>query len=170
MKSAIGTAYDQVRAALTGLHEPLPTRDDFAAKLSACVAEFGDTTGLRAELIVADATALMMPPVVQTQALHIVRESLVNIRRHAQAQQVQVQIGRVNGSARFVIADDGRGFDLNNVDGGQHLGLGIMRTRAERCGGSLDVVSTPGRGTTISATLPLVEEQKEQLCLAPALC
>jgi len=157
MKSAIGTAYDQVRAALTGLHEPLPTRDDFAAKLSACVAEFGDTTGLRTELIVADATALMMPPVVQTQALHIVRESLVNIRRHAQAQQVQVQVGRVNGSARFVIADDGRGFDLNNVDGGQHLGLGIMRTRAERCGGSLDVVSTPGRGTTISATLPLAE-------------
>ncbi|MBI5566578.1 MAG: type IV pili methyl-accepting chemotaxis transducer N-terminal domain-containing protein [Chloroflexi bacterium] len=157
MKSAIGTAYDQVRMALTGLHEPLPTRDDFAAKLSACVAEFGDTTGLRAELIVADSTALMMPPVVQTQALHIVRESLVNIRRHAQAQQVQVQVGRVNGSARFVIADDGRGFDLNNVDGGQHLGLGIMRTRAERCGGSLDVVSTPGRGTTISATLPLVE-------------
>ena len=75
----------------------------------------------------------------------------------AEAQQVQVQVGRVNGSARFVIADDGRGFDLNNVDGGQHLGLGIMRTRAERCGGSLDVVSTPGRGTTISATLPLAE-------------
>lgn len=157
MKSAIGTAYDQVRAALTGLHEPPPTRDDFAAKLSACVAEFGDMTGLRAELIVADATALMMPPVVQTQALHIVRESLANIRRHAQAQQVQVQVGRVNGSARFVIADDGRGFNPNDVDGGQHLGLGIMRTRAERCGGSLDVASTPGRGTQISATLPLAE-------------
>jgi len=157
MKSAIGTAYDQVRAALTGLHEPLPTRHDFAAKLSACVAEFGDTTGLRAELIVADATALMMPPVVQTQALHIVRESLVNIRRHAQAQQVQVQVGRVNGSARFVIADDGRGFDVKAVAGDQHLGLNIMRTRAKRCGGSLDVVSTPGRGTTISAMLPLVE-------------
>lgn len=155
MKSAIGTAYDQVRAALTGLHEPLRPADDFLAKLTACVNDFNDLTGLKAEL-----TATVIPPltpVVQTQALHIVRESLVNIRRHAQAQRVQVQVGRVNGSARFVIADDGRGFDPNDIDGGQHLGLGIMRTRAERCGGSFDVASMPGHGTTISALLPLAE-------------
>jgi len=153
MKSAIGTAYDQVRTALTGLHEPLRPADDFLAKLTACVNDFNDLTGFKAELT---ATAIPpLTPVVQTQALHIVRESLVNIRRYAQAQRVQVQVGRVNGSARFVIADDGRGFDPTDVDGGQHLGLGIMRTRAERCGGALKVESTPGSGTTITATLPV---------------
>lgn len=154
MKAAIGAAYDQVRVALTGLRQP-PARADFAARLTACVADFNDLSGAQAELIVRDAPPLT--PVVQAQALHIVREALANIRRHAQAQRVSVCVERVNGSAQFTVADDGCGFDVAAVDGDQHLGLSIMRARAERCGGALKIESTPGRGATITATLPVAE-------------
>ncbi len=155
MKAAIGAAYGQIRTALTGLRETSSQPDDFTIKLAACVDDFNDLTHLRAELTADEVLPLM--PVVQAQALHIVRESLANIRRHAQAQHVSVRVERQNGSACFLIVDDGRGFDVNAVDSDQHLGLSIMRARAERCGGRLDVISKPGRGTTISALLPLAD-------------
>jgi signal transduction histidine kinase len=85
-----------------------------------------------------------LPRVTQTQAYHIVREALINARRHAQAQQVQITVERYNGLAQFTIVDDGCGFNLNEIDGQPHLGLSIMPTRAERCGGLLEVNSAPG--------------------------
>jgi signal transduction histidine kinase len=68
---------------------------------------------------------------------------------------VQITVERHNGLAQFTIADDGCGFTPTDIDGQHHLGLSIMRTRAERCGGTLDVKSEPGQGTQIVARLPL---------------
>jgi two-component system nitrate/nitrite sensor histidine kinase NarX len=93
----------------------------------------------------------------QTQAYHNVREALINVRRHAQAQHVQITVERSGGCAQLTIADDGCGFNPMEIDGAHHLGLSIMRTRAERCGGSLEVKSEPGPGTRIVARLPVVE-------------
>jgi signal transduction histidine kinase len=107
------------------------------------------------ELSINDASALALSRVAQTQAYHIVREALINVRRHAQARHVIVTVGRINGTASFTIEDDGRGFERAAVDEQQHLGLSIMRTRAERCGGSLQVESELGKGTKVTALLPV---------------
>jgi two-component system, NarL family, nitrate/nitrite sensor histidine kinase NarX len=115
------------------------------------------SSDLQVELNLVDASALALPRVVQTQAYHIVREALLNVQRHARAQRVQITVERCNGLARFCIQDDGRGFQPEEVDRQQHLGLTIMRTRAERCGGSLQVESTPGHGTRIAADLTAAE-------------
>jgi two-component system nitrate/nitrite sensor histidine kinase NarX len=157
MKSAIGEAYGQVRAALVGLHEPPPATDDLAQKLAASVADFQQISGLTANLIVADPSALALPRVTQTQALHIVREALANVQRHAQARQVWVRIERVaqRGDACFTVEDDGCGFDPQMVVTDHHLGLVIMRTRAERSGGRLAVESALGAGTKVVASFPL---------------
>ncbi len=155
MKSAIGEAYGQVRAALVGLREPPPATDDLAQKLAASVADFQEASGLTAHLIVADPSALALPRVTQTQALHIVREALANVQRHAQARQVQVRVERSNGDARFTVEDDGCGFDPQSVATEHHLGLVIMRTRAERSGGKLAVTSASGAGTKVVASFPL---------------
>jgi two-component system nitrate/nitrite sensor histidine kinase NarX len=157
MKRAIDTAYGQVRAALAGLREAAPTADDLWARREACVAEARAASPASIELQIADASALALPRLVQTQVYHIMREALINARRHAQAQHVQITVERCNGSAQFTIADDGCGFRPTDVDPQQHLGLTIMRTRAERCGGSLDVKSEPGYGTQIVARLPMVD-------------
>jgi two-component system nitrate/nitrite sensor histidine kinase NarX len=155
MKSAIDTAYGQVRAALTGLRDAAPSADDLWTRLEACVAEARAASAAQIDLMIDDASAPALPRVAQTQAYHIVREALINARRHAQAQQVQINVARSNGMAQITITDDGCGFDPNEIDGQHHLGLSIMRTRAQRCGGSLEVRSEPGQGTQIVARLPL---------------
>jgi hypothetical protein len=85
MKSAIGGAYEQVRAALVGLSEPVPGADDFAYKLNASLEEMRRVTFLPITLEIADSSALALPRLVQAQAIHIVREALVNTHKHAQA-------------------------------------------------------------------------------------
>lgn len=155
MKEAIGVAYQQVRTALVGLREPSPSVDDFAQKLSAYLSDFREATPLEVELIVADPYAFALPPLMQTQAMHIIRESLTNARRHAHARRVVVRVERVNDHARFAIEDDGWGFDPQAIVSDAHLGLTIMRARAERSGGTLKVESARGGGTKVMAMFPL---------------
>jgi two-component system nitrate/nitrite sensor histidine kinase NarX len=155
MKTAIATAYAQVRTALTGLRHPPSSADDLAQKLAAYVEEFRDHTGLMIELIIADAAALALPETTQTQLLHIVREALTNIRRHAQARSVRVRVERNHHLACFTIEDDGCGFDPNRERSDHHLGLTIMRTRAERSGGQLHIDSASEHGAKILVYFPL---------------
>ncbi len=158
MKEAIGVAYQQVRTALVGLRDPLPPVDDFAQKLTAYLSDFREATSLQVELIAADSFAFAFPPLMQTQAMHIIRESLTNVRRHAQAQHVVVRVERINDHAQFTIEDDGCGFDPQAIVGDAHLGLAIMRARAERSGGTLTVKSAKGVGTKVVAMFPLSGE------------
>lgn len=165
MKSAIGGAYGQVRAALVGLREPMPpaadSKQDVAEKISNCVENFREVSGLSAELIITDRSALALPHLAQAQAVHIVREALNNVRRHAQAHQVWVRIERVNGGeALFTVKDDGGGFDPQAVETDTHLGLAIMQARAERSGGHLIIESALGAGTKVLATFPLAGARK----------
>ncbi len=155
MQRSTGDAFQQVRAALTGLREPLPTAENLAEKISACLADFKQATGLPAELIIDDQSTLVLPRVAQSQALLIVREALNNVRRHAQATQVWVRITRVDGEARFSVEDNGRGFVSASIDTENHLGVSIMRTRAERSQGYLTIDSAPGAGTKITAHFSL---------------
>ena len=97
-----------------------------------------------------------LPADVQIQVLHIVQEALSNVRKHARAGQVWVD---VQSHPRWVIRvrDDGQGFspDGKKPDA-THVGLSIMRERAERIGATLDVASSP-QGTEVCLRLPLVE-------------
>ncbi|MBI3244695.1 MAG: type IV pili methyl-accepting chemotaxis transducer N-terminal domain-containing protein [Chloroflexi bacterium] len=166
MKSAIATAYGQVRAALVNLREPLrhgekpltSTGPALSQNLDTCIADFRETSGLPIELIMADSAALALPPITQSQVAHIVREALTNVRRHASARHVWVRVERVNGEACFTVEDDGCGFDQGAVETDQHLGLAIMRARAERNGGRLAVNSVCGAGTKVVAIFPLARQ------------
>lgn len=155
MKTATGRAYVQVRDALVGLSEPLPIASDFAQRLKAAIDEFRHASSLPVELRIADPGALALPRLAQAQALHIVREALANIQRHAAAQQAWVRLDCENGRARFTIEDDGCGFDPQAVVGSHHLGLRLMRSRAVRVGGGLEVESAPGEGARVVAWLPI---------------
>jgi len=157
MKTALLGAYEQVRAALVGLSDPPFPPGDFTRRLAACIEDarqFGDQC---LELQVADPAALDLPRLAQAQALHVVREALANARRHAAAQHVWVNVERAGDQALFRIEDDGCGFDPQAVLGSHHLGLRLMRARAERSGGSLTIESTPGAGTRVLACFPLLD-------------
>lgn len=155
IKSAIGVACCDVRAALVGLRESRPVADDLTRKLEARLEEFRQSTGITAEWIKAAHAAPALAPAMQTQAMHIVHEALTNIQRHARARRVWIGVEQMDGHASFTIQDDGCGFDPCTVNGEHHLGLAIMRERAERSGGRLTIDSAPNAGTKVIAWLPL---------------
>lgn len=155
LQSALDMAYTQVREALAGLRQPVPVGDDLAQKLIACKVEFENHAELPLILNIEHPEAMELPSNVQVQIIHIIRGALSNIHRHAHASLVQVHVKRQTNQAIFIVEDDGHGFDPQVALDDHHLGLHIMRTRAERSGGKLTVESTPGHGTRVSCCFPL---------------
>jgi signal transduction histidine kinase len=94
-----------------------------------------------------------------------VQEALTNVAKHAGARHVAVVLGRNDGHAVAVIEDDGIGFDLEAISqtptpgrrNGERgrLGLAGMRERLTLVGGRLEIETSPGRGTTLIARIPL---------------
>ncbi len=94
-----------------------------------------------------------LPRPVETALFRIVQEGLTNILRHAKASSVMVRLNQDHDLITLEICDDGVGFDpqwLRSLDpGGRGLGLRGMRERATILGGSLELDSAPGEGTTV---------------------
>jgi signal transduction histidine kinase len=84
----------------------------------------------------------------------VVQESLTNVVRHSHAHSASVAVTSAAGHLRAVIEDDGVGFDPSTPVTG-HLGLQGMKERAELIGGTVQVVSSVGAGTTIVLEVPV---------------
>ena len=80
-------------------------------------------------------------------------EALQNVAKYADAAHTVVHLTRSNGDLSFEVVDDGRGFDPNGVAGGS--GLQGMADRLAAVGGSLEIRSAPGRGTTVAGHVPI---------------
>jgi signal transduction histidine kinase len=81
----------------------------------------------------------------------IVQECMNNITKHAEASQVNIWLCADREGVEINISDDGRGFDLESIPPG-HLGIGIMRDRAQKIGAYFKIESEPGSGTLIILT------------------
>ena len=93
---------------------------------------------------------------VQIQVLHMVQEALSNVRKHSGATRVDVLVHR-HPRWRFEVQDNGTGFEVASVPPDSlHVGLGIMRERAQRIGAVVQVESAPGQGTRVCIELPSV--------------
>jgi len=94
---------------------------------------------------------------VSTVLYRIVQESLTNVARHAKASWVRIDLQQDQRVIRCSIKDDGIGFDVPmvlNQPGTPELGLIGMRARVNSVGGSLMILSNPGRGTELTITIP----------------
>jgi two-component system, NarL family, sensor kinase len=104
-----------------------------------------------------------LPLRVEAELFRIAQEALANVRRHAKATRVTLALQAVSPSAerpdrvRLFVHDDGRGFDARKTREGSQ-GIVGMRERAQSLGGSLRVRSQPGRGTLVTAEVPLPAE------------
>jgi two-component system, NarL family, sensor kinase len=84
-------------------------------------------------------------------------ELLANVARHAQATHVELELRRIGGDDVLTVSDDGCGFDEAVLDDRLregHIGVLSLRERAEAVGGSLEIVTAPGRGTRITVRVP----------------
>ena len=92
-----------------------------------------------------------LPHHSEATAYYIVSEALTNVSRHAAATSAHVSVRREGGMLRCEVSDDGRG----GADPNRGTGILGLRDRAEAAGGTLSVVSPPGRGTVVAAAVPL---------------
>jgi signal transduction histidine kinase len=144
----------EVRGAFGDLRPVAPANEDLVTALATCVEAFRETAQLPVEFSITGLGSL--PSATQTQALHIVREALVNVKRHARAQMARVSLVCTAESIAITIQDDGIGFDLTQAGTDSlHLGTTIMRERASRSGGVLLIETQPGRGTRVTVQYPL---------------
>jgi len=103
-----------------------------------------------------DLPAKPLPPDERHNIFLIVKEALTNALRHAGAKEVHVQAKVSADSLEILVQDDGCGFEpaMPPMEGKRH-GLGNMRRRAEAIGGTLELQSTPGKGTSVRLVVHL---------------
>jgi len=99
-----------------------------------------------------------LPQAIEVAVYRIVQEALYNVAKHAHASHAQVNLDLTNEELLVTIEDDGSGFnvdDLNAQGNGKGLGVASMRQRAEMLGGEIGIESLVGRGTKVSAAIPI---------------
>lgn len=114
-------------------------------------------TGIEVRLLAED--DLRLPPAAEDALYRIAVEALNNALKHAGAASVTVQIRRLGGRVEMAVTDDGHGFYPEDVEGRGGMGLLTMRQRAERLGGTFEIESVPGQGTTMRVTLEAEETE-----------
>jgi signal transduction histidine kinase len=129
--------------------------------LARAVRELASQAGREADLEVeVTVPSDPLPFMVEEVAYRTVREAVSNVRRHARARRLEIQIAAAGDMLRGSIRDDGRGFDPSRIGRRSHgvrlhLGIETLLERAELAGGTATVDSTPGEGTEVTFELPL---------------
>jgi signal transduction histidine kinase len=166
---ALSAAQELARSALAEARRsvwdlrPAPlTSTGLVAAAEAEVDRFRRRTGIAARL---RAERMTPPPALRPQAevalLRITQQALANIAAHSGASRVSVRLRHLDGRVELTVRDNGNGFDPSVLPPGS-FGLVGMAERVRLAGGTFEVESTPGRGTTISVHLPVVEEARPQ--------
>ena len=106
-----------------------------------------------------------LPPGTEREILRVAQEAIHNVKKHAGAKELTVQLEYGSAKIALEVRDDGRGFQVNKEleavlkrDGPGHYGLTGMRERAATIGGKLEMTSEPGVGTTVRLAVPARRE------------
>jgi NarL family two-component system sensor histidine kinase LiaS len=98
-----------------------------------------------------------LPLEVEQTIYRVTQEALSNVARHSGATHVDVQLVCENGEMTITIADNGKGFDINNAEG-KGVGLRSMRERMDALGGGINLESAPSQGTRLSARCQITDQ------------
>jgi two-component system sensor histidine kinase UhpB len=106
----------------------------------------------------ADPALRRYPPEIETACFRVIQEAVTNTMRHARATLLRLEIESLDSGLRFAIRDDGVGFDCEAAKAralaGGSIGLAGMEERVELLEGTIEIESSPGKGTHIEVFLP----------------
>jgi two-component system nitrate/nitrite sensor histidine kinase NarX len=153
IREGVQESYDVVRELLVHFRTRME-HADLASAVASALEKFEGQTGIKTTFRQSGSGAPLAPENV-IQLLHIIQEALSNVRKHAKATQVDVEMEQ-NEACRIIVTDNGRGFDSSpnpDIDDENHVGIKIMKERAHRIGAQLTITSAQGKGTRVSLTL-----------------
>jgi signal transduction histidine kinase len=144
-REQLACGLSELRDLARGIHPTVLTERG----LEAAVTDLAQRAPLPVDLRVAVPDRL--DPTIEAAAYFLVSEALTNVAKYAHAERVSVDIAATDGAVEVTIADDGAG----GADAAKGSGLRGLIDRVTALGGRMDVSSPPGRGTRLSARLPV---------------
>ncbi|MGA2489383.1 MAG: two-component regulator propeller domain-containing protein, partial [Anaerolineales bacterium] len=146
-------ALREMRLLIFELHRPELVKSGLAATLQARLDAVERRGGMHAELVVEGSEQISRP--VQAELYNIAQEALNNALKHAHAHSVRIHLRFGEADTKIQIYDDGTGFEpaADGMRGG--FGIPGMQERSQKIGGSFQIVSTPGKGTTVIVRVPV---------------
>jgi two-component system nitrate/nitrite sensor histidine kinase NarX len=149
---ALAEAYLDTRQAID--HLRLTPQEGLEEWIGRVLRELEETSGLAVEYNL-EPLERPVSPEIQAQLIRIVQEALNNVRKHARAHQVQLNLRVWEGELVLEVTDDGLGFDACDVPEVSRHGLRGMRERAEMIGADFQIISRERQGTTVRLALPI---------------
>jgi signal transduction histidine kinase len=156
-KQMVDQSHVEVRRSIWDLRSQMLDNNDLPSALDAIGKHLSHGTNIHVTVEVLGAKR-RLPENVENHLLRITQEAVANAIKHGQPRHIEVQLAFENGSVALTVRDDGRGFDTRPVSQPGHFGLAGMRGRAKALGGTIEVESERGRGTTITVEAPFVEK------------
>lgn len=153
---SVRDAEDQLRAVLARIRPPELAENDLADAVADLCRGLEQRYGVAVDVRWPD-TSIVLPVHVATIVYRFAQEMLLNAAVHADGAGVRLEVTVDDQELVATVRDDGAGFDPSAVvsEAGRHVGLRLARERARSAGGSLDVTSVPGAGTTARLHLPI---------------
>jgi signal transduction histidine kinase len=146
LQTETGQAIEDLRDLARGIYPPLLADKGLVAALEAQARKGSIETSVRAENVT------RYPQQVEAAVYFCALEALTNVAKYSGATSAEVRLAQSNGSLLFEVSDHGAGFDLDRTTYG--TGLRGMADRVEAIGGTLEILSTPGVGTSVSGRIP----------------
>ena len=154
LKTQFRSSLDSVRAMIFDLRPPELRELGLAEAMRNYTTEWESRCGMKV-LSTLETTPTELSPAHELAVYRVLQEALQNVHKHAQASTVGVVWQRSSAAWTLYVTDDGGGFDLvKAARRAKSVGLLSMRERAELIGGSLQIQSTPGKGTAVTLLLP----------------
>jgi signal transduction histidine kinase len=154
IRDAMRSGLDELRAIARGLGNPGIAPLSLADTAHRAVRNFERRSGHHVKLDIEQELG-EAPLAVKITLYRVLQESLVNASLHGEGRGLQVRMRAIEGSVRLEVIDSGPGFDLGASSNAGRLGLAFMQERVRLLGGHIEIDSAPGRGTRVSASIPL---------------
>ena len=150
IKEGIQESYDDIRELLLNFRVNM-NPESFSEAIRALIERFKHQTGITVHYDFLE-FGREFPPETQLQIIFIMQEALSNIRKHANATEVEITIEQRQNQFTLLIKDNGIGFDdhtLSQKEENGHIGTLIMKERAHKANGVLTLTSEPNKGTSV---------------------
>lgn len=168
IRQQFNEAIDNLRAMVNEFRKPRQQTRGITGRLRDIAGKMSEqpisTQEPEIELDLSEISGVRLEPEVERAVVGIVREAMQNIRKHAGASSVHVEVQQNNDMLEVEVRDDGQGLPGETIEDSpeMHFGIEQMKELAEDMGGSLNIHGHKGKGTRVQASIPLVPEGRRR--------